>query len=124
MINPFYNYVSGVPAAQTRGTSSGLRAEFALIQAGFDTVNATLIAEDAWETNNTALTGIPTAPTAPSGTSTNQLATTSFVAALAMNAALPGQAGATGLEITSNGSSAVWGVSTSGAIAILNFIGY
>jgi hypothetical protein len=35
MSNSFYNYTSGVPVAQSRGTSSGVRNEFFLVDAGF-----------------------------------------------------------------------------------------
>ena len=55
-----------------------------------------------------AFTGIPTAPTATTGTSTNQLATCAFVAATAFNAALPGQAGNAGKFVTTDGVNAYW----------------
>lgn len=43
---------------------------------------------------------------------------------LSFSAALPAQAGNAGLEITTDGNAASWGITAPGAIAILNFIGY
>jgi hypothetical protein len=40
MTNPYYNHVSGVPAAASKGTSSALRAEFDAVAAGFEAVAA------------------------------------------------------------------------------------
>jgi hypothetical protein len=55
-----------------------------------------------------ALTGIPTAPTAAAGNSTNQIATTAFVVATAFSAALPNQAGNAGKFVTTDGTNAYW----------------
>ena len=55
-----------------------------------------------------ALTGTPTSPTAPTGTSTNQIATCAFVTATAFNAALPAQAGNAGKFVTTDGTNASW----------------
>lgn len=55
-----------------------------------------------------ALTGVPTAPTATVGTSTDQIATTAFVAATSFNTALPGQLGNGGKLLTTDGSAASW----------------
>lgn len=55
-----------------------------------------------------ALTGIPTSPTASTGTSTNQIATCAFVTATAFNAALPAQAGNAGKFVTTDGTNASW----------------
>jgi hypothetical protein len=55
-----------------------------------------------------AFTGIPTAPTAPAGTSTTQLATTAFVTATSFVSALPAQAGNSGKIITTDGVNASW----------------
>lgn len=38
MTNPHYNHTSGVPSPQSRGVSSSIRAEFDLVDAGFDSV--------------------------------------------------------------------------------------
>lgn len=51
-------------------------------------------------------------------------ATKAFAESLAFSAALPGQAGNAGLEITTNGSTAAWGVTSPGAIAILGMLNY
>lgn len=59
--------------------------------------------------NNAALTGIPTAPTAVSGTNTTQIATTEFVNNAAFNAALPSQTGNAGKFVTTDGTNASWG---------------
>jgi len=58
--------------------------------------------------NSPAFTGIPTAPTAATGTSTAQLATCAFVVATAFNAALPGQPGNAGKFVTTDGINAYW----------------
>lgn len=58
--------------------------------------------------NSPAFTGVPTAPTAATGTSTTQLATCAFVVATAFNAALPGQAGNAGKFVTTDGANAYW----------------
>jgi hypothetical protein len=54
------------------------------------------------------LTGIPTAPTAPTATGTTQLATTEFVQNVAMNSALPSQAGQGGKFVQTDGANASW----------------
>jgi hypothetical protein len=58
--------------------------------------------------NSPSFTGTPTAPTAPSGTNTTQLATTAFVVAQAFSAILPGQSGNGGKFITTDGTTARW----------------
>ncbi len=143
-MNSYYNYVSGVPAAQTRGTSPGLRAEFALIQAGFEVftsgtptaptpasniataqiVNASWV--NAWYAPiaSPTLTGTPRAPTAAFATSGTQIATLDYVLAQAMSAAVPGQMSQAGKEITTDGTAASWGLTAPGAISILNFLSY
>lgn len=54
-------------------------------------------------------TGTPAAPTAATGTSTTQLATTAFVGATAFNSALPSQTGNSGKFVTTDGTNASWG---------------
>lgn len=56
-----------------------------------------------------ALTGVPTAPTAATGTATDQIATTSFAASLGLASALPGQTGNAGKVIVTDGTTATWG---------------
>ena len=58
--------------------------------------------------NNAALTGVPTAPTAATGTNTTQIATTEFVRTAAFNSALPAQTGNSGKFVTTDGSNASW----------------
>lgn len=55
-----------------------------------------------------ALTGVPTAPTAATGTGTTQIATCEFVAATSLESTLPGQTGNAGKYLTTDGSSASW----------------
>ncbi|MDE3023858.1 MAG: hypothetical protein KGI54_18735, partial [Pseudomonadota bacterium] len=55
-----------------------------------------------------AFKGVPTAPTATTGTNTTQLATTAFVQTTAFNSALPSQTGNSGLFVTTNGTNASW----------------
>lgn len=54
------------------------------------------------------LTGIPTAPTAPLGSNTNQVATMAALAAQAFSEALPFQSGNAGKIVTTDGSQASW----------------
>lgn len=53
-------------------------------------------------------TGIPTAPTAPIGTNTNQIATMAALLAQAFAAALPSQSGNAGKYVSTNGTTAFW----------------
>lgn len=53
-------------------------------------------------------TNVPTAPTAPGGTNTKQLATTEFVISEGLSSDLPGQSGANGKYVTSDGTTAKW----------------
>jgi hypothetical protein len=82
-----------------------------------DTAFAT--AQTAVESNDTDIalratiasptfTGTPAAPTAAAGTSSTQIATTAFAAALAFSSALPAQTGSQGKFVTTNGTSASW----------------
>lgn len=98
MSNIFYT-ATGIPVYQTRATSSQLNGEFIAIQGGFD-----LVAPLA----NPVFTGTPAAPTAAAGTSTTQLATTAFCAALAFSSTLPGQSSNGGKYIKTDGATATW----------------
>jgi hypothetical protein len=74
-----------------------------------DRVNAdTDLQNNKANLNNPSFTGTPTAPTAPIGTNTTQLATTAFVVAQAFSAILPGQSGNGGKFITTDGTTARW----------------
>jgi hypothetical protein len=55
-----------------------------------------------------AFTGVPTAPTAPIGTNTNQIATMAALLAQAFAAALPSQSGNAGKYVSTNGTTAFW----------------
>lgn len=88
------------------------------LQTNINSANAARIAGDnaLWANfalyavlNSPAFTGVPTAPTAATGTATTQLATCAFVVATAFNAALPGQAGNAGKFVTTDGTNAYWG---------------
>jgi hypothetical protein len=78
--------------------------------------NTTQIATTAFVLANSAptvspaFTGTPTAPTAATGTNTSQLATTQFVNATAFSSALPNQTGNAGKFVTTDGTTASWGV--------------
>lgn len=90
------NYVDGVTSA---------------IQTQIDSLN-TLKAPLA----SPALTGVPTAPTAATGTATDQLATTSFVASTGLVSALPGQLGNAGKQIVTDGTTATWGTNINATV--------
>ena len=64
-----------------------------------------------------------TVPTQLPGANTNQVATTAFVAAQAFSSALPGQTGNAGLEITTNGTTAAWGLSPASAVFLADNFG-
>lgn len=55
-----------------------------------------------------AFDGTPTAPTASTGTSTTQLATTAFVANTAFSTGLPAQTGNAGNIVTTDGTNGSW----------------
>ena len=51
-------------------------------------------------------------------------ATKGYADGLSFASSLPAQAGNAGLEITTNGTTASWGLTAPGAMAVLNFIGF
>lgn len=63
-----------------------------------------------------ALTGVPTAPTATTGTNTTQIATTAFVQQTAFASTLPDQTGNNGKYLTTNGTAASWVTPTFGDV--------
>jgi hypothetical protein len=69
-------------------------------------------------------TGTPRGPTAVTGTGGTQLATQAYVDATSFTAALPAQTGNAGLEVTTNGTGASWGLTIPGALAILNVLNF
>lgn len=93
-----YN-ASGAPIQGSRGISKRIRDEFADIETA---VNSKA------NIDSPAFTGIPVAPTAVSGTSTTQIATTAFVTATSFLPVLPGQAGNANKGIITDGSNASW----------------
>jgi len=82
-----YYTATGNPASISRGASSLIREEYGLIEAGFNSVDTDM--QGKAPLASPALTGAPTAPTAPIGTNTPQLATCEFVQAAAFIAATP-----------------------------------
>lgn len=65
-----------------------------------------------------ALTGVPTVPTATTGTDTNQIASCAFVVATSLESALPGQSGNDGKYLTTDGANASWGDVIPGLVKI------
>lgn len=68
--------------------------------------------------NGFRITGLPTPVAA------GDAATKAFTESLAFSSALPAQAGNVGKEITTNGATASWGITTPGALAVLNMLQY
>lgn len=68
--------------------------------------------------NGFRITGLPV-PVAAS-----EPATKSFAEGLAFSSALPAQAGNVGKEITTDGANASWGITSPGALAVLNMLRY
>lgn len=93
-----------LPAATTIGTVSA--AEILRLSGVTSPLQGQLDAKAALA--SPVFTGAPAGPTATTGTSTTQLATTAFVGATAFNAALPSQAGNSGKFVTTNGTTASW----------------
>lgn len=128
-----HNFTSAVTtvATQTANDNSSKAANTAYVDAGVAAEANIRSAADMTLQNNIndkagldspTFTGIPTAPTASTGTSTSQLATTAFVAAAAFNAALPAQSGNAGKFVTTDGTNASW-VEIKDPTAKMYFIG-
>ena len=96
--------------ATTAFVTASTAAEAALRVAADNLEIATRVSEDALKAPlaSPAFTGTPTAPTAPAGASTSQLATTAFVTATAFSAVVPGQTGNAGKFLSTDGSNANW----------------
>jgi hypothetical protein len=92
MPNRNYNH-SANPAFRSSGSSALIRTEFDAINTGFTRVEIELDAKAP--ISSPAFTGVPTAPTAATGTSTSQLATMEALqnAAFASATNIPGQTG-------------------------------
>lgn len=89
--------VTGAELSALSGVTAGIQGQ---LDGKVDEVGGT--AQDL------TMTGTPVAPTAPAGTSTDQVATTAFVTATAFSALLPGQAGNAGRVISTDGVNAFW----------------
>ena len=90
---------TGNPAQGSRGISKFVRDEFELIETAVNS-KANIASP--------ALTGTPTAPTAATGTSTTQLATTEFVANTSFTTNLPAQLGNANKVLRTDGTNASW----------------
>lgn len=94
MANPFYT-PTGIPAAQSRGTSGGVRTEYNLVQAGFDGVNVALAGKatssgQVWTGANdfTGATVTVAAPTVPASAATKAYVDAETAARIAASASL------------------------------------
>lgn len=127
MANPYYNATSGVPIAQTRGTSAPNRAEYLLIAAGFTSLTTDLAAKgaitgQAW-TGAHDYTGATMTVAAP--TVGSNPVTKTYADSLTFAAALPAQGGNANKFITTNGATASWSLvplatSVSGILPVAN----
>lgn len=61
---------------------------------------------------------------APVPVNSDELVNKAYADSLAFATALPSQAGNAGLEITTNGTVAVWGITAHGAMGILSYLGW
>ena len=99
----------GAVSAAELGYLNGVTSS---VQAQFDNITNTLLPGKVDKVGGTAqdlaLTGTPTAPTAPVGTNSNQVATMAALLAQAFSAALPSQAGNAGKFVTTDGTNAYW----------------
>lgn len=77
------------------------------------------ISGQVWTGSHSYTGATITVPTATAGDSSNNAASTAFVASVAFSAALPGQSGNAGKFVTTNGSTASWAY----PILFTNFIG-
>ena len=79
MTNPFYVHNDNVPPAQTRGSSSSLRAEFDLIQAGFDGLSTYAWTFASFTVTTAAVTGVLSIPTPLTNINTTQAVNAAWV---------------------------------------------
>ena len=92
----------------TKARASDVEDNFNAVDTGFDVVQAEMDLKSTIA--SPAFTGVPTAPTAPTGTGTTQIATTQFVLNQSFNLALPGQSGNAGRVLSTDGVDAQWEV--------------
>lgn len=99
----------GAVSAAELGYLNGVTSS---VQGQFDNITNTLLPgkvdKVSGTAHNLALTGTPTAPTAPVGTNSNQVATMAALQAQAFAATLPAQSGNAGKIVTTNGNQASW----------------
>jgi hypothetical protein len=120
----FYT-VSGIPAAQTRASSSQMRAEFVLVQTAFASVNTDITANlaanvasiatkgaitgQAWTGTHNFTGGTITVPTLAYGTTGSYAVSMDTLNAAVFAAAnLPAQTGNSGKVLTTNGTTPSW----------------
>lgn len=65
----------------------------------------------------------PAVPTPPFGDATTKVATMEALAAMAITTALPGAGTGAGLSLTSDGTTAFWGMSAANSLAVFNYLG-
>lgn len=104
LASPTFTGTVVLPADTTIGDVSA--AELVYLDGVTSNVQTQLDAKAALA--SPTFTGTPAAPTAASGTSTTQIATTAFVQQVALNNQLPSQTGNAGKYITTDGTNASW----------------
>lgn len=103
--------ITGAELAQLAGLTGNIQSQ---IDGKVDKVSGTAA--------DLALTGIPTAPTPPSGVNSTQVANMAAVLAAAFNSALPLQEGNAGKFVTTDGANARWDYIVAPPIAALSLI--
>lgn len=104
LASPTFTGTVVLPADTTIGDVSA--AELVYLDGVTSNVQTQLDAKAALA--SPTFTGTPLAPTAASGTSSTQIATTAFVQQVALNNQLPSQTGNAGKYITTDGTNASW----------------
>lgn len=105
MPNRYFNNIINLLTG-TKARAADVEADFTAVSAGLDIVQAEMDAKAPIASPN--FSGIPTAPTAPGGTNTTQIATCQFVLQQALSTTLPGQAGNAGKALVTDGTNASW----------------
>jgi hypothetical protein len=145
-MNRYYNAglnattLSLIRSQQLNGQFASVAQGFDALQTDFDATTAEVVAARQGQVSLSANLGrylMPavglTSPLAANNyritglaapTQSSDAATKGYADALAFASALPAQSGNSGLEVTTDGTTASWGLSGPGALAVLNFIGY
>ncbi|WNO06052.1 hypothetical protein [Rhodoferax mekongensis] len=105
MPNRYFNNIINLLTG-TKARAADVEADFTAVSAGLDIVQAEMDAKAPLASPN--FSGTPTAPTAPGGTNTTQIATCQFVLQQALSTTLPGQAGNAGKALVTDGTNASW----------------